>query len=61
VRNELLAADPETTTVVSVANKWGFTHMGHFSGYYTRLFGENPSVTLQRGFEKSDGNSDGVA
>jgi len=49
VRKELLLADPDTTTVVAVANKWGFTHMGHFSGYYTRLFGENPSVTLQRG------------
>jgi AraC-like DNA-binding protein len=51
VRHELLAADPSQTTVVAVANRWGFTHMGHFSGYYTRLFGENPSVTLQRGFE----------
>jgi AraC-like DNA-binding protein len=53
VRRELLAADPSQTTVVAIANKWGFTHMGHFSGYYTRLFGENPSVTLQRGFAEA--------
>ena len=54
VRKELLQADPKKTTVVSVANKWGFTHMGHFSGYYTQLFGENPSVTLQRAINASD-------
>ena len=54
VRKELLQAGPKKTTVVSVANKWGFTHMGHFSGYYTQLFGENPSVTLQRTPDASD-------
>jgi AraC-like DNA-binding protein len=49
VRKELLQAQPKEVTIVKIANRWGFTHMGHFSGYYTRLFGENPSVTLMRG------------
>jgi len=54
VKKELLQADPKKTTIVAIANKWGFTHMGHFSGYYTRLFGENPSATLQRGHTAED-------
>jgi len=48
VRKVLINASPEEETIVHVANRWGFTHMGHFSRYYTDLFGENPSVTLQR-------------
>ncbi len=46
VRLALLDADPKKDTIIAIANKWGFTHMGHFSHYYTELFGENPSVTL---------------
>ncbi|QOR61556.1 helix-turn-helix domain-containing protein [Sulfurovum sp. ST-21] len=48
VRQTLIHADPQSDTIVRIANKWGFTHMGHFSRYYTDLFGENPSVTLNR-------------
>jgi len=48
VRKALIEADPQKDTIVNIANQWGFTHMGHFSRYYTELFGENPSVTLQR-------------
>ena len=48
VRKALIEADPKQDTIVSIANRWGFTHMGHFSRYYTQLFEENPSVTLQR-------------
>ena len=48
VRKQLIAADPAQDTIVKIANRWGFTHMGHFSSYYTELFGENPSVTLKR-------------
>ena len=51
VRKVLISTSPEEETIIHVANRWGFTHMGHFSRYYTDLFGENPSVTLQR---KSD-------
>jgi AraC-like DNA-binding protein len=48
VRKALLKASPHNDTIVRIANRWGFTHMGHFSRYYTDLFGENPSVTLCR-------------
>ena len=48
VRQALIEADPEKETILRIANRWGFTHMGHFSRYYTDLFGENPSLTLAR-------------
>ncbi len=50
VHQELLSSHPKHQTVMQVASKWGFTHMGNFSKYYTNLFGENPSITLQRGY-----------
>lgn len=48
VHNELKNSDPETCTVLRIASKWGFSHMGRFSKDYTQLFGENPSLTLKR-------------
>jgi AraC-like DNA-binding protein len=48
VRKALIHTSPQNDTIVHIANKWGFTHMGHFSRYYTDLFGENPSITLHR-------------
>ena len=54
VRKALIEADPQHDTIVNIANRWGFTHMGHFSRYYTELFGENPSVTLQRKFSPEE-------
>jgi AraC-like DNA-binding protein len=33
-------------TVASVACRWGFYHLGHFSRDYVRRFGEKPSATL---------------
>jgi len=36
------------TTVAEVAFQQGFSDFGRFSGYYRRLFGENPSETLLR-------------
>jgi AraC-like DNA-binding protein len=48
VHYDLKHADPASCTVSRIAQKWGFSHMGRFSGYYTDLFGENPSVTLRR-------------
>ncbi len=47
VHHELVQSDASQTSVQKVAQKWGFRHMGRFSGYYTELFGENPSVTLK--------------
>ena len=48
VRDELLKAAPDTATVTSVAMRWGFSHLGHFTVDYKRAFGESPSVTLHR-------------
>ena len=48
VRHELSHISDKKTTVMKVAGKWGFLHMGRFSKFYTELFEENPSVTLKR-------------
>jgi AraC-like DNA-binding protein len=49
VRDELARADPAAgVTVTSVALKWGFSHLGRFSGLYRSRFGEPPSATLRR-------------
>ncbi|MDW8336214.1 MAG: helix-turn-helix domain-containing protein [Tepidimonas sp.] len=47
VRQELLEGEPGQT-VVDVAARWGFWHMGHFAHEYRRLFAESPSQTLRR-------------
>jgi AraC-like DNA-binding protein len=47
VRDQLLHAD-ESTNVTAVAMRYGFSHLGRFSAYYTATFGESPSVTLRR-------------
>jgi AraC-like DNA-binding protein len=44
---DLMENSPDQSSVSKIALKWGFTHMGRFSGYYTELFGENPSQTLK--------------
>ena len=48
VHHDLVNSSSNYTTVSRIAQKWGFTHMGRFSQYYTILFGENPSVTLNK-------------
>jgi AraC-like DNA-binding protein len=45
---ELMAADPFTTTATAVARKWGFGHYGRFAADYRRRFGHKPSETLRR-------------
>ncbi|RIJ57622.1 AraC family transcriptional regulator, partial [Clavibacter lycopersici] len=47
VRAQLLDAMPTTTTVRSVAEEWGFAHLGRFAASYAEAFGELPSVTLR--------------
>lgn len=47
VHNDLKKNDPKHFTVSQIAQKWGFTHMGHFSCYYSELFGQVPSLTLR--------------
>lgn len=48
VHAELLRLDPAQTTVADVARRWGFTHVGRFSGAYAARYGEYPKDTLRR-------------
>lgn len=45
---ELRAATPSTTTVGSVAMRWGFAHHSRFAANYQEKYGEYPSETLHR-------------
>jgi len=47
VRQALLGATPESTTVSIEALNWGFWHFGEFSRAYRECFGELPSDTLR--------------
>ena len=58
VRNDLIESTPEDKTVISLAQKWGFTHMGRFTQYYKELFLETPFTTLKT-ISKSEGLNDG--
>jgi AraC-like DNA-binding protein len=55
VHHELLKSNSSDTSVMRVAQKWGFVHMGRLSHYYRELFGENPSVTLKTSTSRIDG------
>jgi transcriptional regulator GlxA family with amidase domain len=48
VRQALLSAAPESTTISIEALNWGFWHFGEFSRAYKDCFGELPSDTLRR-------------
>lgn len=45
VRRELVAGE---LTVTEAATRWGFSHLGRFSGEYRARFGELPSTTRRR-------------
>jgi len=47
LRRGLKVAAPETTTVMSLASRWGFWSAGHLARDYKMMFGELPSQTLQ--------------
>lgn len=49
VRAQLQAADPATTAIADIANRFGFQSLGHFSRDYKTMFGELPSATLKHG------------
>jgi AraC family ethanolamine operon transcriptional activator len=48
VRKDLHLADPSSTRIKDVADRWGFWHMGKFSMDYHKHFGERPSETLRK-------------
>jgi AraC-like DNA-binding protein len=45
VRDELRRSEPEGS-VMDIAMRWGFEHMGRFAVEYRRRFGESPSQTI---------------
>ena len=47
VRQLLKASVPESCTIVTLANQFGFYSKGHFARDYKAMFGELPSETLQ--------------
>jgi AraC-like DNA-binding protein len=49
VRADLFDASQagSSTAVTSVANRWGFVHLGRFAQQYRQLFGETPSETFR--------------
>ena len=47
MRQALLAADPQATTVAELAARWGFMNAGHVARDYRRLFGEHPRTSLR--------------
>jgi AraC family ethanolamine operon transcriptional activator len=44
----LKTSTSDTTTIASIAHRFGFWHLGRFSRYYQEMFGEMPSETLRR-------------
>jgi AraC family ethanolamine operon transcriptional activator len=46
LRRDLRDAAPGSTTVLDLALRWGFWHLGHLGREYKALFGETPGQTL---------------
>ncbi|MGB5633166.1 MAG: helix-turn-helix transcriptional regulator [Waterburya sp.] len=49
----LLAADSQTSSVIDIALKYGFSHLGRFAIEHRKRFQELPSETLRRRSKKS--------
>ena len=48
IKQELLLADPLTTTVSSIMEKYNFSNQSTFTQSYKQMYGELPSVTLHK-------------
>lgn len=48
IRRSLKAGNPKTTSITELAMRFGITHLGRFSHNYHQLYGELPSITLQK-------------
>ncbi len=47
-RADLNSCDEPETGVANIARRYGFTELGRFAVEYRTIFGEKPSITLQR-------------
>lgn len=56
VRKLLSRELPSSATIGSVANRWGFWHMGQFAADYRRMFHELPSETMSRRRDRRSGD-----
>ena len=53
----LLESDPSTTSVASVAYRWGFSNLGRFAAAHAARYDEPPAATLRRrAFRRSQAN-----
>jgi AraC family ethanolamine operon transcriptional activator len=48
IRRALKLADSKTSSVMAIANQFGFWSAGHFARDYKKMFGELPSDTINR-------------
>ena len=48
VRRALGDTSNQTASVTDVAERFGFSELGRFAGYYRKVYGETPSDTLRR-------------
>ncbi len=48
VHRALRQADPHHESIINIANRYGFWSLNHFSKDYKTMFGETPSVTLNK-------------
>ncbi|MFJ5265556.1 AraC family transcriptional regulator [Streptomyces sp. NPDC088387] len=46
-REDLLADDPASATVTTIARRWGFSHLSRFAAAYRDAYGELPARTLR--------------
>lgn len=49
LRAALAVAEPQQSSVATIAAGFGYTDLGRMAAQYQALFGEFPSATLQRG------------
>ena len=54
VYHNLRYKNDEKESLMKIAHKWGFTHMGHFTTYYKKLFGETPTQTRLSGLKEEE-------
>jgi AraC family ethanolamine operon transcriptional activator len=48
VRRTIIKTAETNTSVMEIAERWGFWHPSYFTASYKKLFGELPSATRQR-------------